>query len=53
MMAEYRFNHQTGEVYVYDHHERAYVFCGTLNGRSEAEFIRDRERHAHIDDGEE
>ena len=52
-MAEYRFNHQTGEAYVYDAREKAYVFCGVLNGRTEAQFIRDRERHAQLDDGEE
>ena len=49
----YRFNRQTGEVYIYDEGQRAYVFCGTLNGRTEAEFIRDRENRALIDDGED
>ena len=53
-MAEYRFDHQTGEAYVYDARERAYIFCGTLNGRTEAEFIRYiDERELFADDGEE
>ena len=52
-MEKYRFDHQTGSVYQYDG-EKAYVFIGKLNGRTEAEFIRDiEERELIADDGED
>jgi len=49
----YRFDAQTGSVYEYSETEKAYFFCGTLNGRSEAEFIADIERRKLLDDGED
>ena len=49
----YRVNTQTGEVYQYNETERAYFFCGTLNGRTEQQFINDIEKRELLDDGEE
>ena len=49
----YRFNHQTGEVYRYNELERSYLFIGSLNGRTEAEFIRYIEESELLEGGEE
>jgi len=44
----YRFNRQTGEVYIYDEGQRAYLFCGCLNGRSPAQFVAEVEKEENI-----
>ena len=53
--ATYRFDPQTGSVYEYNETEKAYFFVGSLNGRTEADFIRDFEKRELLDedDGEE
>jgi len=52
-MEKYRFDHQTGSVYQYDASGKTYIFCGNLNGRSEEDFIRDRDERELFDDSED
>jgi len=49
----YRVDHQTGEVYRYNETEKAYLFIGSLNGRTETQFISDIEERESLEGGEE
>jgi len=51
-MDKYRFDHAYNSVYAYSKAHGCYLFVGALNGRSEAEFIRDYELRAWGSDEE-
>jgi len=45
-MDKYRFDHACNSVYEYSEAHGCYLFAGALNGRFEAEFIREYELRA-------
>jgi hypothetical protein len=51
-MEKYRFDHAYGSVYKYSNDQKAYVFIGKLNGRTEKQFIEDYENRPVGDEDE-
>ena len=39
----FRFDHAYNRVYEYSDQAKAYKFCGYLNGKTEAQFVREYE----------